>query len=171
MSVQTKKPKVSKALKAGGNGSSGPSADGKNAPLVADIRLLGRILGEVIREQDGEPAFLLVEKIRQLSVAYRLKQDAAAGKSLDRLLKTLVIACVGERLEFKDFLVRIHERYGFVIGDAQARQFIDSGTADQEDFSDNAHRLEERLASLGLLKRLSDSCAYVENPFQRAKAA
>jgi hypothetical protein len=67
--------------------------------------------------------------------------------------------------------VRIHERYGFVIGDAQASQFIDSGTADQEDFSDNAHRLEERLASLGLLKRLSDSCAYVENPFQRAQAA
>lgn len=79
------------AAKVGGNGAGGPSADGKNAPLVADIRLLGRILGEVIREQDGEPAFLLVEKIRQLSVAYRLKQDAAAGKALDRLLKTLTV--------------------------------------------------------------------------------
>ena len=89
----------------------------------------------------------------------------------DRLLKTLVVACVGERLEFKDFLTLLYERYGFVIGDAQARTFIDAGTADQEDFSDNAHRLEERLASLGLLKRLSDSCAYVENPFQRAQAA
>jgi hypothetical protein len=48
---------------------------------------------------------------------------------------------------------------------------IAKGDADQEDFSDNARRLEERLASLGLLKRLSDSCAYVENPFQRAEAA
>jgi hypothetical protein len=55
-----------------------------------------------------------------------------------------------------------------VIGDQQARRFIDAGAADQEDFSDNARRLEERLASLGLLKRLSDSCAYVENPFQRS---
>ena len=52
-----------------------------------------------------------------------------------------------------------------MIGDHQARRFIDVGAADQEDFSDNARRLEERLASLGLLKRLSDSCAYVENPF------
>jgi hypothetical protein len=85
----------------------------------------------------------------------------------DRLLKTLVVCCVDRRLEFKDFLALIHERYGFVIGDQQARGFIDVGTADQEDFSDNARRLEERLASLGLLKRLSDSCAYVENPFQR----
>jgi hypothetical protein len=85
----------------------------------------------------------------------------------DRLLKTLVVCCVDRRLEFKDFLKLIHDRYGLIVGDQQARSFIDSGLADQEDFSDNARRLEERLASLGLLKRLSDSCAYVENPFQR----
>jgi hypothetical protein len=84
----------------------------------------------------------------------------------DRLLKTLVVCSVSRRLEFKDFLALLHDRYGLVIGDYQARSFVDAGTADQEDFSDNARRLEERLASLGLLKRLSDSCAYVENPFQ-----
>ncbi|MBT9455474.1 MAG: phosphoenolpyruvate carboxylase [Burkholderiaceae bacterium] len=61
----------------------------KNKPLVDDIRLLGRILGEVIREQEGREAYELVEQIRQLSVAYRLKQDAPAGKALDRLLKNL----------------------------------------------------------------------------------
>jgi hypothetical protein len=44
---------------------------------------------------------------------------------------------------------------------------IQKGAADLEDFSDNARRLEERLESLGLLNRLSDSCAYVENPFKR----
>lgn len=89
----------------------------------------------------------------------------------DRLLKTLVVCCVDRRLEFKDFLTLLYERYGFVIGDHQAKGFIATGQADQEDFSDNARRLEERLASLGLLKRLSDSCAYVENPFQKAQAA
>ena len=56
----------------------------------------------------------------------------------------------------------------FCHGRHAVRRFIDAGAADQEDFSDNARRLEERLASLGLLKRLSDSCAYVENPFQRS---
>lgn len=87
----------------------------------------------------------------------------------DRLLKTLVVCSVARRLEFKDFLALLHDRYGLVIGDHQARSFIDAGTADQEDFSDNARRLEERLASLGLLKRLSDSCAYIENPFPRTE--
>ncbi|NYF33828.1 hypothetical protein [Sphingopyxis sp. JAI108] len=108
---------------------------------------------------------------RAIGLSSRRSSRRVRYAPTDRLLKTLVVACVDERLEFKDFLVLLHDRYGFVIGDAQARLFIDSGTADQEDFSDNAHRLEERLASLGLLKRLSDSCAYVENPFQRAQVA
>src|SRR5207344_1068087 len=34
-------------------------------------------------------AFELVERIRKLSVAYRLKSDAPAGRALDRLLKNL----------------------------------------------------------------------------------
>src|SRR5512144_2730625 len=61
----------------------------KNRPLVDDIRLLGRILGDVIREQEGKDAFELIERVRQLSVAYRLKSDAQAGRALDRLLKNL----------------------------------------------------------------------------------
>ncbi len=64
-------------------------AEAKNRPLVEDIRLLGRILGEVIREQEGKEAFELIERVRQLSVGYRLKRDAGAGKALDRLLKNL----------------------------------------------------------------------------------
>jgi phosphoenolpyruvate carboxylase len=64
-------------------------AAAKNKPLVEDIRLLGRILGDVIREQEGVAAFELIERVRQLSVAYRLKADASAGRVLDRLLKNL----------------------------------------------------------------------------------
>jgi hypothetical protein len=60
-------------------------------PLIGDIRLLGRILGEVIREQEGRDAYELVERVRQLSVAYRLKADKAAGAALGRLLKRLTV--------------------------------------------------------------------------------
>ena len=70
---------------------SAPQSDAveKNKPLVEDIRLLGRLLGDVIREQEGLEAFELIERVRQLSVAYRLKADASAGRVLDRLLKNL----------------------------------------------------------------------------------
>ncbi len=71
----------------------GPDSDAaaKNRPLVEDIRLLGRILGDVIREQEGREAYELIERVRQLSVAYRLKADASAGRVLDRLLKNLSV--------------------------------------------------------------------------------
>ena len=36
-----------------------------------DIRLLGRILGDVIRDQEGAHVYALVEKIRGLSVTVR----------------------------------------------------------------------------------------------------
>jgi phosphoenolpyruvate carboxylase len=58
-------------------------------PLVEDIRLLGRILGDVIREQDGVEAYELVEQVRKLSVAFRRDADQDADKALKRLLKGL----------------------------------------------------------------------------------
>ncbi|MDO8418467.1 MAG: phosphoenolpyruvate carboxylase [Rubrivivax sp.] len=70
-------------------GDADDDAASKNRPLVEDIRLLGRILGDVIREQAGTEPYELIERIRQLSVAYRLKADASAGRALDRLLKNL----------------------------------------------------------------------------------
>ncbi len=58
-------------------------------PLVEDIRLLGRILGDVIRTQEGPEAFELVEQIRKLSVAFRRDADHEADKALKKLLKSL----------------------------------------------------------------------------------
>ena len=54
-----------------------------------DIRLLGNLLGDTIREQEGEKIFELIEKVRRLSVSYRRHEDVAAGKALDKILKSL----------------------------------------------------------------------------------
>src|SRR5271169_4087472 len=61
----------------------------KDQPLFDDIRFLGQILGDTVREQDGEAAFELIETIRRLSVAFQRKEDAEAGRKLDALLKRL----------------------------------------------------------------------------------
>lgn len=85
----------------------------------------------------------------------------------DTLLKALVLCNVSNKMEFQEFLDCLFEKYGFVIGDRQAKSLWEEGDADQEAFSENAIRLEQRLSSMGLLKRLSDACAYVENPYVR----
>ncbi|QYY24504.1 MULTISPECIES: phosphoenolpyruvate carboxylase [Diaphorobacter] len=61
----------------------------KDLPLIQDIRLLGRILGDVIREQEGVAAYDLVEQVRKLSVAFRRDADHEADKALKKLLKGL----------------------------------------------------------------------------------
>lgn len=66
----------------------GKSVD-KDSPLMDDIRLLGRLLGDTLREQEGEPAFALVENIRQLSVRFHREEDASARRMLEELLGTL----------------------------------------------------------------------------------
>ncbi len=66
-----------------------PTEADKDRPLVEDIRLLGRLLGDVIREQAGLPAFELIEQIRQLSVAFRRDANPEADKALKNLLKDL----------------------------------------------------------------------------------
>lgn len=58
-------------------------------PLVEDIRFLGRVLGDVIREQEGVAEFELIEQIRKLSVAFRRDADPVADKTLKKLLKGL----------------------------------------------------------------------------------
>jgi phosphoenolpyruvate carboxylase len=58
-------------------------------PLVEDIRLLGRLLGDVIREQEGVAAYELVEQVRKLSVAFRRDADHEADRALKKLLKGL----------------------------------------------------------------------------------
>ncbi len=65
-----------------------PAAD-KDAPLKEDIRLLGRLLGDVLREQEGDAVFDLVETIRQTAVRFRRDADSQAGAELDRLLRKL----------------------------------------------------------------------------------
>ena len=58
-------------------------------PLVEDIRMLGRILGDVIREQEGSEIYELIENIRKLSVSFRRDADHEADKALKKLLKHL----------------------------------------------------------------------------------
>ena len=50
----------------------------KDDPLRMDIRLLGRMLGDTLREQEGEPTFDLVENIRQTAIRFRRVLRGAA---------------------------------------------------------------------------------------------
>jgi hypothetical protein len=83
----------------------------------------------------------------------------------DKLLKSIVVSIVKDRMQFDEFLAEAKSRYGLVIGDAEGTRLVSDKLVDQEELSENRNNLETRLVSLGLVRRLSDSCSFVENPF------
>ena len=80
---------VSAADELSGPGSGG--ASGKDAAVSEDIRLLGRLLGQVVRDQAGDDVFELVEGVRRRAVGARRDgrsplgtlHDELAGRSID----------------------------------------------------------------------------------------
>ncbi|MEW6642391.1 MAG: phosphoenolpyruvate carboxylase [Pseudomonadota bacterium] len=58
----------------------------EDAQLRNDIRQLGRILGDTVRDQEGDAVFDLVERIRQTSVRFHRDEDEDARHELDDIL-------------------------------------------------------------------------------------
>ncbi|GAB5097497.1 phosphoenolpyruvate carboxylase [Caballeronia sp. HLA56] len=69
--------------------SSSDLRDDKDRPLAEDIRFLGRLLGEVLREQEGDTVFDVVEAIRQSAVKFRREDNADASQALESKLQSL----------------------------------------------------------------------------------
>ncbi|MGE5470415.1 MAG: phosphoenolpyruvate carboxylase [Bacteroidota bacterium] len=61
----------------------------KDEPLRNDIRLLGRVLGDTVRQQEGEAVFDIVERVRQTAVRFARDGDPAARAELATLLDPL----------------------------------------------------------------------------------
>ena len=61
----------------------------KDQPLSEDIRLLGRMLGDTLREQESVASFKLVERIRRTAVEFRRGGNPRAGASLTATLRAL----------------------------------------------------------------------------------
>jgi hypothetical protein len=135
--------------------------DGSGSPEA----LLNSLRDKAVKRHQSHLAKFHGSWAREIGLSSSRSSRRTRYAPTDSLLRTLVLASVPTRMEFQEFLAKLHQKYGFIIGDRQAEDLINSGDADREDFVANAERLERRLASIGLLKRLSDACAYVQNPF------
>src|SRR4051812_33490733 len=60
-----------------------------DARLRDDIRLLGRILGDTVRDQEGPELFDLVERIRQTSIRFHRDEDRLARRELEQILDSM----------------------------------------------------------------------------------
>ena len=61
----------------------------KDRPLREDTRLLGRLLGEVLRQQTGEDGYARIEGIRQTAIRFRRAHGADADQARAELAAML----------------------------------------------------------------------------------
>jgi phosphoenolpyruvate carboxylase len=113
-----------------------------NNPLSADIRQLGNLLGGIIKEQQGEAAFQLVEEVRASAKARR------GGDSTEQLAALIDQTT----LDQKRTLIKAFSNYFQLINIAEDQQRIralrdrereseQSGTPVSETISEAVHRL------------------------------
>src|SRR5262245_57942045 len=66
-----------------------PDSPDQDAALREDIRLLGRILGDTVREHEGDDVFALVEAVRQTSLRFHREEDESARRELETIVHDL----------------------------------------------------------------------------------
>ena len=94
----------------------------KDQPLREDIRLLGRLLGETVREREGEAIFETIEQIRQLSLRYHRDDDLDARRELVAVLDVL-------SLEETSQVVRAFSYFSHLANIAEDQHHIRRGRA------------------------------------------
>lgn len=85
--------------------------------LSSDIRLLGNLLGQIIREQHGDDAFELVEQVRAIAKARRGDSPAEATAELQNVIQGLDISAA-------KVLTKAFSNYFQLINIAEDRQRI-----------------------------------------------
>ncbi len=110
-----------------------------NQPLSHDIRLLGNLLGVIIREQHGQDALELVEDIRAIAKARRSGDPRASDRMLERIR-----AC---DLPRKSVLIKAFSNYFQLINIAEDQQRI-RVLREREDTGKNYETIERAIYTL-----------------------
>jgi hypothetical protein len=126
-------------------------------------QLPGEVVSAAISNHDAHLGRVVGFYAERIGLAVARPGTGRWYAASDGLLEALVLANVTGPMELEAFLDRLHERYGMVLGSGVGQQVY--ANVNYEHLKANQRHLEERLRVLGLLKRLSDDCAFVINPF------
>ncbi len=125
--------------------------------------LASELKREALRHYDDHLGQVLGFYAENIGLATSQRGRARRYAASDAFLESLVLANVKEPIELEEFLRLLHDRYGLVIGPEVGREVY--GNVNHSHLRTNQRQFEERLRLLGLLKRLSDDCAFAQNPF------
>ncbi|MGM0806178.1 MAG: hypothetical protein ACQET8_15635 [Bacillota bacterium] len=121
-------------------------------------------------------------KRHQLSIVRGLTRDGGYGGfrrgskyryfMSDTFIQAMVYANLkpGKQTEFHSFLEVIYKKYGFIIGELQAKEngIYEKSKLNVSYFQRNEYALREKLRHNGLLIEYSDATAMIRNPYEHS---
>ncbi|WP_240371152.1 hypothetical protein [Anoxybacteroides rupiense] len=122
-------------------------------------------------------------KKHQLSIIRGVVRDGGMGGfrtgtnyryfMTDKFLEMLVLSNVKPQcsIEFSEFLQHIYEKYGFIVGEDQAKisGLYEKSKLNISYFQKNEYALREKLKNNGLLVEYSDATAMIRNPYHSVR--
>jgi phosphoenolpyruvate carboxylase len=132
----------------------------KDLPLKEDIRLLGRVLGDVLRQQTGDAGFARIETIRQTAIRFRRSTGEDAERlraSFAALLNPLPIAAALEVVRAFSYFSHLANIAEDVHQNRRRRAHALAGAPPRHgDIEDALHRIAEAGIDAGTLRRWFD---------------
>jgi phosphoenolpyruvate carboxylase len=131
-------------------------------PLRNDIRLLGRLLGDVIRASEGQGVFDTIESVRRSAVHFRRDGNATDGRALEKDLKQL-------SPDEANSVVRAFSYFLHLANIAEDRdqnrrrraQLLDGGAPATGSLRDTVARLKHRGVTPAKIRQLLDGAVVV----------
>jgi phosphoenolpyruvate carboxylase len=111
-----------------------------DARLRAEVRFAGAVLGDVLREQEGERLFALVEQVRGLAIGLRRRYEAREERRLRLLLADLA-------LDDLDLLTRAFSLFFQLVNVCEQRHMA---RTQRRDAPEGLYALMRRLRARGL---------------------
>ena len=132
----------------------------KDLPLKEDTRLLGRVLGEVLRAQTGEEGYARIEAIRQTAIRFRRAAGEGPGDARDdlaALLNPLPIAAVLDVVRAFSYFSHLANIAEDVHQNRRRRAYALAGSpARPGDLADAVAKLREAGVDLDAISRWLD---------------
>ncbi|HTT10514.1 MAG TPA: phosphoenolpyruvate carboxylase [Burkholderiaceae bacterium] len=122
--------------------------------LREDIRLLGRVLGDVLKRHEGTELFDIIEEIRQTSTRFRREGKSADARSLDQQLKRLpreATISVVRAFSYFSHLANLAEDQQQIRAQREAKR---RGRAASGSLAETFARLAQRRIDLGRVRQL-----------------
>jgi len=146
-----------------------PTGEIKEAPLRRDVRSLGMLLGEVLREQAGDPLYDAVEALRRTAIARR-EAEAPQSGAANQASATARLQQALERVSALDLpaAYQLARAFGFYF------ELINLAETNHRKRRRLSHQLSENASSTGAvqrgdlrgtLRRLREACITAHEAF------